>query len=255
MSRELLASFYLKQPVFEDENLEVLESLLDVHLPPWREVLKVGANEDDDLGLKVEGQTSLAKAVNEKAVIRSGNGAVVLREDDGRMSLRLISSRLTLPFESNRCSFEIDGEELHGANSHHWLGRVFLDAVARMPVRYACAYLRSERRAKNLLQDASGTRAVGVDFDSALPGLYWLNFFGEEYVELIGADRFMHADAYSIEKVGRGFVIQLSREPSEWNSESTIGVETSVTAALGEEYFYSKAFPERKTVAPDFWGG
>ena len=57
-------------------------------------------------------------------------------------------------------------------------------------MRYANSHLDSEFHAKNMIDDETGVEAIGVDITDAIPGLYWLNYFGARAcLDLIGRER------------------------------------------------------------------
>jgi hypothetical protein len=85
-----------------------------------------------------------------------------------------------------------------------------------------------------------------------LQGLYWLNFFGAPYVDLIGRERLLSAPAYEVKAVGDGVLLVLDSDADAWQSEEYQRREQHVIEHLGKQYFFSRHDPERKTVAPDF---
>ena len=77
-----------------------------------------------------------------------------------------------------------------------WARRFFEAAVTRLPIRYANFRADAEyRAAKNMVDDERGCWAIGANIAYAVPGLYWLNYFGEPYADLIGRKRLLTAPA------------------------------------------------------------
>jgi hypothetical protein len=84
------------------------------------------------------------------------------------------------------------------------------------------------------------------------PGLYWLNFFGAPYVDLMGRERLLTAPAYEVKPVDDGVLIALDSSANAWQTAAYRQREQAVIAHLGEKYFFSRHDPARQTVAPDF---
>lgn len=119
-----------------------------------------------------------------------------------------------------------------------------------LPVAYARAHAWAEYDGKNM-DHTGGARAVGVDIGASLPGLYWSNFFGKLYVDLIGLNRLLSAPAYEVRKLGNGVILMLSASPWHWTTREYAEAERQVLQHLGEHYFFSKQNPDRETVGPD----
>lgn len=111
--------------------------------------------------------------------------------------------------------------------------------------------MTKEWNAKNMELER-GARAIGGDISRYLPGLYWLNFFGEPYRKLIGKERLLSAPAHEIVEVDAGVLVCLAERPESWDSPEYKAVENRVLDHLGREYFFDRNDTERKTVAPDF---
>jgi hypothetical protein len=109
-----------------------------------------------------------------------------------------------------------------------------------------------EFEAKNMIIGPGSARAIGVDFESSLPGLYWLNFFGMEYVRFIGQEKFASAPAYLMEAIGDGVLILLHPTPDAWDTVEYGQEEKRLLGHLGTQFFFSRNDPTRLTIAPDF---
>ena len=121
-------------------------------------------------------------------------------------------------------------------------------------MRYAHCEIQEEFDSKNLIKDAQGVRAVGVDLEDSLPGLYWLNYFGRPYVQMIGKQKLLAAAAYEVHDLKDGVLIKLSSTPFEWQGEAYQSSEQLITKHIGTEFFFSKTDLTRNTIAPDFRG-
>ena len=95
-------------------------------------------------------------------------------------------------------------------------------------------------------------QAVGIDASKGLPGLYWINFFGPPYRDLIGYDRFVTAPAAVVCVVDDGVLLRLHNDPTAWNTPEYLAIEHRIIAHLGSKYFFSKTDTAKQTVAPEF---
>jgi hypothetical protein len=95
-----------------------------------------------------------------------------------------------------------------------------------------------------------GLRAIGVDVAKYLPGLYWLNFFGFPYEELIGEQRLASAPAFQVGACGLGYIVMLSKDCHAWDAPETRLREESVRRHLGERYFFDRNQQLRETISP-----
>jgi hypothetical protein len=93
-------------------------------------------------------------------------------------------------------------------------------------------------------------RAIGRDMRTSLPGLYWLNVFGPQYVDLIGERRILRAPADSAERCGDHVVVRTYCNAEDWEAQTE--TRHLVAAALGAEYFFDRDDPARPHHAPDF---
>ena len=89
----------------------------------------------------------------------------------------------------NTIAIQICRTKVNGFSSTLWARQVFEALCRTLAPWYAHAEMMEEYHAKNISCERGGMAAVGVDVSRALPGLYWLNFFGKPYEELIGRDR------------------------------------------------------------------
>src|SRR5207302_286077 len=133
--------------------------------------------------------------------------------------------------------------------------KLFEDLPQQLPIRYANAHLSAEFDIKNMVHEAGRTRAVGVKLKEALPGLYWLNYFGAPYLRLIGEERLLSAPAYGAKKLGGGVLVALDISPLNWQSEAYKQSETATLSHVGRDYFFLKDEPARRLIAADFRQG
>lgn len=105
---------------------------------------------------------------------------------------------------------------------------------------------------KNISHEGGGTMAVGVDVSRHLPGLYWLNFFGQAYRDLIGREKLLSAPAYEVREVDDGVMLALHSDPRAWTTDEFGSRERAILEHLGPEYFFNKDDLSKPTIAPHF---
>lgn len=91
----------------------------------------------------------------------------------------------------------------------------------------------------------------GVWLKKSLPGLYWINFFGPVYVELIGENKFDSLSACNKEKLSDGgYVVITSQSPFDYDKPKTQKVEKEIIRHLGNDIFFDKSDPTKKCRVP-----
>jgi hypothetical protein len=246
---------YPELPVFQDGVLKTLHSLINQHLPQWSTELQVTEDDYSRGGVKVGRDGDLSQGIQQAAPLRHGFGvgSAILKGAYKGLTIYLDHCNETLPPNLNYISVEL--YRLAAVEDHtppEWAWSFFEALVSVLPVRYGRANLDAEFRAKNLIDDTEGLRAVGVKLDVALPGLYWLNHFGAPYLKLIGKDRLLSAPVYQAKGAGEGVLIALDASPLSWESTAYREREQQAIGHIGPQFFFSKGDPERRTVAPDF---
>ncbi len=75
-----------------------------------------------------------------------------------------------------------------------------------------------------------------------LPNLPWLAYFGKPYVELFGKEKLANAPVYRTEKIGEGYLLQLTENISDMETdyESYRAKEQAVKAYLHPNAFYNR---------------
>jgi len=133
-----------------------------------------------------------------------------------------------------------------------WVRRLASALGSHSVLVWGAAFSHDEFRFRNLHDDSAGTWAMGRDVRRSLPGLYWLNLFGEPYVQLIGEDRLSSADAISVQKVGSGMIVEAYAHPDDWDSSDGRESHARIVRQLGSLFFFDRDKPEAETTAPDF---
>lgn len=156
----------------------------------------------------------------------------------------------------NRISFVAHADEIEGVSAAHWIYQVFVEMVEAFEPLWGAvsSHLEYEAKVMGMFSSDSSTPgawgAVGRDFGRALPGLFWLNFFGPRYVELIGRECLLGTPAVEAREVGRGVLIVTRSNPYEWSSEDVRRSLEDVLGHIGHQFFFAKGDPNDPRVAP-----
>lgn len=243
---------YAMQALFDKEQLDRLQSLINSHLPNWSLGLSVGEGDKDPQATRV-GNRSLHQTIQEFTRPQSGLARVMLSGRYEGLNFYAESSLSTFPLELNRLSIEImDRMEIEGKDPVKWVWEFFESLSTLIHLRYGTAHSVEEFEAKNIDKAGGGRRALGVRLAKSLPGLYWLNYFGVPYVKIMGKDVLLTAPAYDVRQIGEGILLALDSHPSNWYLSTYRDLENEVLKHIGPEFFFSRIDPNRKTRAPDF---
>jgi len=153
---------------------------------------------------------------------------------------------------ANDVSFQICRSRVEGIDSVVWSNTMLEALCSDLSPPYAYGRMSAEFDTKNISHGGGGAEAVGVNVSKALPGLYWLNFFGRPYRDLIGRECLLSAPAHEVRELDDGVLLALHENPRAWDTPGYRAREKQVREHLGPQYFFSKDDPNRKTVAPDF---
>jgi hypothetical protein len=106
-------------------------------------------------------------------------------------------------------------------------------------------------RAKN--SNATSYSYQGLDLASGIPGLYWINFFSDEFAEWLGLRCLPEGPAVLKRLAGGGVLLKFCDSPDQCRDSETLQKQYEVIGQLGPERFFAIQFPDRKLDTPD-WG-
>lgn len=219
----------LEELIREDEarlGASPIRKALDAEMGPWRDPRFLGSTE-----LRGDGDAlTVVISVDEYALAPLGNEWIF----------------------GNRLSLQVRRSKVEGVDAVAWSAEMFQALCGALPSLYGDVHSSDEYDAKNMSHEGGGLEAVGIDASKHLPGLYWLNFFGKPYCDLIGRHRLLSAPAAETREVNEGVLLRLFDDPRKWASPEYKAVERRVLDHIGPQYFFSKDQPNRKTTAPDF---
>jgi hypothetical protein len=150
----------------------------------------------------------------------------------------------------NYLCFQLRAMRVEGACADEFAESLFGELCSALPVWYGHAEARREFDAKNISHAGGGTAAIGVDYSRALPGLYWLNFFGARCTDSIGRERFAGVTAFRKRAVNGGVILSARGGSSGWKNPDRVAADAKTIEALGGDYFFLRAAPSRETRSP-----
>jgi hypothetical protein len=107
-----------------------------------------------------------------------------------------------------------------------------------------------DRNAKN--QPAPNCSYKGLDPATGVPGLYWINFFSDEYATWLGLRELPKEVATLKELAGAGVALKFCESPDECRTLEVLQRQRAAIEWLGQEKFFDIRFPDRKAVVPDW---
>lgn len=150
----------------------------------------------------------------------------------------------------NQISVQVRSNSVQNEDAIVWAERCFGHLCATLDPFYGFACASEEYRAKNIFAEGGAVRAIGINIARYLPGLYWLNFFGKPYVEMIGMERILQAPAYRVARISSGCMLETAPRPDEWNRSEYHTVVARVLRHLGEQYFFSRDRESADSISP-----
>lgn len=80
-----------------------------------------------------------------------------------------------------------------------------------------------------------GKTIVPINLSKGLPAIYWGNFFGPDYVSLIGKTKFLHSSAFRVvEMSDTGLFLRTTDSPLNIDHET----QNQIMNSIGREFFY-----------------
>lgn len=85
-----------------------------------------------------------------------------------------------------------------------------------------------------------GGRALVIDRRRFLPGVYWVNFFGEPLVGKFSATRLRTAPAVRAEEFGASWMLQSANRMLDWEQPESVARCTAIAEHLGADAFWDR---------------
>lgn len=149
----------------------------------------------------------------------------------------------------NGLTVEVLCPVVEGMEAAQWIAHAMRSACEMLSPQYAIVFSEAEFSARNM-DFSNGMRAIGPCISDGLPGLYWLNYFGRELTEFLGAEKLLSAPVPIRERIGEGILIGLHTDPDAWSTPEFEATWDSAMEWIGREYFFDRRFPDRPIVRP-----
>lgn len=118
--------------------------------------------------------------------------------------------------------------------------QIFLDLCFRIydliNTTYGYIHLTKDAISMSTVDDAKyGKTIVPINLNKGLPAIYWGNFFGSDYVSLIGKTKLMDLSIFRIAEMSDGgLFLRTTDSPLNINHE----IQTQIINRIGQEFFY-----------------
>lgn len=107
-----------------------------------------------------------------------------------------------------------------------------------------------DENAKN--QPAPNCSYKGLDPATGVPGLYWINFFSDQYAEWLGLGE-LPRELAVLKKLARGGIsLKFCDSPEDCRSLEVLQKQRTAIEWLGPQRFFDIRFPERKLEVPNW---
>ena len=118
---------------------------------------------------------------------------------------------------------------------------------------YGFLCLDSEYDKKNIVRNVvhpdgaiEPEHVIGMKWPYCLPGLYWTNYFGENYLSQGMPHTVENSGVACIKSVGKGIRVQLGDDPRGFETSEGVVLESSIRRSLGESWFFDPHDQERE---------
>ena len=254
--------------------LDVLQPVLRALAPRWCSKLRVWRDPRDQRPIGTDDPGALREAVMAAAAEHGStyralverHGQPPLERVTGSVELRGAGPELVVVVSidevvlspigpkrqlSNSIALQVRRPKIERRLADDWMREALETLCDALSPAWASAGHAAEYWAK-VMSDPPLVEAVGRDFGRFLPGVFWLNFFGRRYRDLLGEDRLRATPAARVAMLDDGVLIGLGRDPLSWDTPEYASEEQKVRDHLGPELFFSKAEPDRMTIVPDW---
>lgn len=150
---------------------------------------------------------------------------------------------------SNSIGMTVSTARIEGSQRSSWIEQFAADLSKHPDFLWGAAYLRQEFEASNL-DTSEGMSAIGRDVRRHLPGVFWLNIFGKPHRDLIGVQALRTAPAAVLDEDEHRVILRAFESPEDW--PDGLGAKDQLRRHLGDDIFFDRRQPARRTRAPDF---
>lgn len=270
--RDLDGELVFDRYVGSGGDLDTLQAALREFAPRWSSKLRLWIGHKDQWPIDVNHVGALKSAVvcaaGERGATYRGlverQGRPPLERLMGSAELRGASPELVMVVSidemvlsplgakkklGNSLVLQVRRPKVEGRTGEVWLREAFETLCCELSPAWGSSHHVAEYWAK-VMSDPPRVEAIGRDFGRFLPGLFWLNFLGGPYRELLGDDRLRATPSGYLTALGDGVLVALGNDPLAWDTPEYVSREQQVRDHLGAELFFSRAEPDRPTIVP-----
>jgi hypothetical protein len=168
------------------------------------------------------------------AELRGAGPELVVVVSVDEFVVRTLGTRTLL---ANAIALQLRRATIAGQPGREWLANALETLCAQLSPAWGYAGHAGEYWAK-VMSVSPHIEAVGRDFGRHLPGVFWINFFGRRYTELIGPDRFASLPAGLVATVSEGTLVRIGDDPLGWGTSDYAIEERRIRDHLGRELFF-----------------
>lgn len=152
----------------------------------------------------------------------------------------------------NSLSLQVRRPTVERRDGSDWLRDVFDRVCCELRPAWAYSCTSAEYWSK-VMSETPRIEAIGRDFSRFLPGIFWLNYFGDRYRSLLGREQVQRAPGARPCKSCDDTIIEIADGPENWGGNNYLELERRTRIWLGEDAFFSKESEPSGYSAPD-WG-
>jgi hypothetical protein len=254
------------------DELDVLQSTLASHAPAWCTRLRLWRSARDQRPVDISRPGALKETVL-SACYQRGPAYQALVQQHGRpesersfgsAELRGSNRDLTVVISvdqtvlsplgkswsfGNRVNVQLRGATARKPSEGEWTAKLFAELCEQLSPAWGQAGAVAEYWAK-AMSVSPRIEAIGRDFGRYLPGLFWLNFFGQRLCEHVGKSRFLDTRSHLVSEVNAGVLIGLSSDPGRWDTPEYQAEEARVRQYLGAGLFFDRNRPSERVAVP-----
>jgi hypothetical protein len=254
------------------DELDVLQRTLASHAPAWCSKLRVWRSARDQRPVDISRPGAVKEAVLSACYERGPTyqwlvqqyGKGEFERPCGSAELRGSHRDLTVVISvdqtvlsplgkswsfGNRISVQLRGATARKPSGGEWTAKLFAELCGQLSPAWGDVGAVAEYWAK-VMSVSPRIEAIGRDFGRYLPGLFWLNFFGQRLCEHVGRSRFLDARSHIVSEVDAGVLIGLSPDPDRWDTPEYQAEETRVRQHLGADLFFDRNRPNEHVAVP-----
>jgi hypothetical protein len=254
------------------DDLERLQGILSTHAPAWCTKLRIWKSARDERPVDISRPGALKEAVLSACYERGRTYRALVQQygepkferSMGSAELRGTDSGLTLVISvdqtvlshlgkaqslGNRLAVQLRGSRARDPSGAEWTAKLFSELCEQLSPAWGTVGSVAEYWAK-VMRVTPRIEAVGRDFGRYLPGLFWLNFFGQRLCEHVGKRRFLGTRSTVVAEVNAGVLIGLSSDPGQWDTPEYQAEEARVRQHLGADLFFDRKRPSGHIAVP-----